>query len=236
MRKKRMGRIKNMGTATMKFGEGIIISGSADANSISLIASGSLSIEEYIYHIGDPDTYIQFGDDQMILHAGGRSMLKLEEAGTDKLIVNHGGLDIDFQVKGSSHSNLIRTDAANDRVGISTNSPTCTFSVNGSYAGKVAEVTSFQHTVQADSWLISCGGSGSRTINLPAASSNTGRVLIIKDETGNVSSGNITIDGNSNENIDGSTTYVMNQDKSCITLVCTGQQWIVTSVYSGPPP
>jgi len=52
-------------------------------------------------------------------------MLKLEEAvsAQDKLIVNHGALDIDFQVKSENHANLIRTDAANDRLGIGTSGP-----------------------------------------------------------------------------------------------------------------
>ena len=99
-----------------------------------------------------------------------------------------------------------------------------------------SEITSFPYTVGNRDYVLSCGGSGARTINLPAAQGNSGRTLIIKDETGNASSGNITIDGNASENIDGNATHIIDQDKACITLVCTGQQWIVTSLYSGPPP
>ena len=84
--------------------------------SYELDVDGNIGLAEYIYHRGDDNTYIQFGDDQIILHAGGRSMLKLEEGVTDKLIVNHGGLDIDFQVKGENDANLIRTDAEFDSV------------------------------------------------------------------------------------------------------------------------
>ena len=38
-------------------------------------------------------------------------------------MINHGGLDIDFQVKGENDVNLIRTDAENDRIGIGKASP-----------------------------------------------------------------------------------------------------------------
>ena len=159
----------------------------------------------------------------------------------DALVIRNGinNEDIVFRLKcGGSNTNMFRLDASAKNISI--NNPSVILDQcitnNGGYAGKVAEVTSFPHTVQDGSWLISCGGSGARTINLPAASSNTGRVLMIKDEIGNASGNNITIDGNSNENIDGSTTFVMNQDKACVTIVCTGTQWVVTSVYSGPPP
>ena len=84
---------------------------------------GDLAIAHKIQHIGDSDTFIEFRDDELHLAAGGRTFLKLEESGTDKLIVNHGALDVDFQVKGSSDANLFRTDAGNDKVGISTNTP-----------------------------------------------------------------------------------------------------------------
>ena len=88
-----------------------------------VVVSGSLDVGEYIYHNGDDDTFIRFGVDELHLAAGGRTFLKLEEGGTDKLIVNHGALDIDFQVKGENDANLIRTDAANDKIGIGTSSP-----------------------------------------------------------------------------------------------------------------
>jgi uncharacterized membrane protein len=39
------------------------------------------------------------------------------------VVVNDSGEDIDFRVEGDTDANLIRTDAANDRVGIGTNAP-----------------------------------------------------------------------------------------------------------------
>ena len=45
--------------------------------------------------------------------AGNLTMLTLDEASTDKVTVNNGANNIDFQVKGDNDTNLIRTDAAN---------------------------------------------------------------------------------------------------------------------------
>jgi hypothetical protein len=174
--------IKNMGTATMRFNEGIICSGSATSPSLEVyhnlsseyvavinndagsqghglkvttdgtgtgttildLEAGSttvfkvrgdgrvgigvgtpgstlsvddeIAVGEKLIHRGDPDTYLMFDDDELHLAAGGRTFLKLEEASTDKLIVNHGGLDIDLQVKGENDANLVRTDAENDSI------------------------------------------------------------------------------------------------------------------------
>ena len=99
------------------------------------IASDAVLVKQYIQHIGDSDTYIEFGDDELVLAAGGRSFLKLEEDSTDKLIVNHGGLDIDLKVSGENNANLIRTDAANDSIYFGANSSSGTdnnFWVSGS--------------------------------------------------------------------------------------------------------
>ena len=77
---------------------------------------GDIAVAHKIQHIGDSDTYIEFDDDELHLAAGGRTFIKLEEASTDKLIINHSGLDIDVQIKGENDDNLIRTDAENDAI------------------------------------------------------------------------------------------------------------------------
>ena len=101
------------------------------------IASDAILVKQYIKHEGDEDTYIMFDADELHLAAGGRTFLKLEESTTDKLIVNHGALDIDLQVKGENSANLIRTDAANDKVGINTKDPTALLHVSSSDDGVI---------------------------------------------------------------------------------------------------
>ena len=107
----------------------------------------------YIFHNGDDDTYIQFSDDEMILYAGGRAFVKMEETGQDKLTINHGGMDLDLQIKGENIANLIRTIAEHDTVGIgaspadgvllhvSSSSDEEIFRVDGSTAGTIFEVS-----------------------------------------------------------------------------------------------
>ena len=83
-----------------------------------------IAIAHKIHHIGDSDTYVEFGDDEIQLAAGGRTFIKIEEASTDKLTINNGGLDIDLKVSGENNANLIRTDAANDSVYFGVNGAT----------------------------------------------------------------------------------------------------------------
>jgi hypothetical protein len=208
--------------------------------SYELTVAGDIGLDEYIYHNGDDDTYIQFGDDQMILHAGGRSMLKLEEAvsAQDKLIVNHGALDIDFQVKGENAANLIRTDAELDTVGINTNTPKSTLSVAGSLAFNVTVIGSSNdpgttYTVVATDCVIlvntrptAQGGIDSAlTITMPGVSDYPGRVVIIKDAGGYSQTNAITIQGAGSDNFEGnpSTTSIQHSsDAESITLISNG--------------
>ena len=96
-----------------------------------LDVAGDIGLAEYIYHRTDTDTYIRFEDDEISLAAGGRTFINLQEGASDLLVINNGGLDIDFKVSGENQGNLIRTDAANDRVGIGIASPDCELHVDG---------------------------------------------------------------------------------------------------------
>ena len=97
-----------------------------------LTVEGDIGVATNIVHKGDSDTYVGFDTDEIVLYAGGRGFLKCTEDSTDKLMVNYGGLDMDFQVKGENQANLIRTDAANDKVGINTSTPAGTLHVSSS--------------------------------------------------------------------------------------------------------
>jgi hypothetical protein len=62
-----------------------------------------------------------------VFNYGAIEAMRIEGA----LYVNYGKVDYDFQVRGDNETNLIRTDAANDRVGIATAAPAVTFEVTG---------------------------------------------------------------------------------------------------------
>ena len=90
----------------------------------TLDVAGDAGFNEYIYHNGDANTYIQFSTDQIDFVAGAANMIYMNEGGggaqADKVTINNDAADVDFHVKGDNDTNLIRTDAANDRVGIGT--------------------------------------------------------------------------------------------------------------------
>ena len=100
-----------------------------------LSVAGNVGFDEYIYHNGDTDTFIRLEPDEINIKVGGERMIFMVEGGggtqADKITINDDDVDIDFQVKGTSESNLIRTDAANDRVGIGTATPAVTLHVQG---------------------------------------------------------------------------------------------------------
>lgn len=73
------------------------------------------------------------------------------------------------------------------------------------------------------------GGGGDRTVNLPAAASNTGRRLIIKKI--NTGTEQVIIDGNSSETIDGYLTIVLRFQYAQATIVCNGSAWYVESIF-----
>jgi hypothetical protein len=94
--------------------------------------------------------------------------------------------------------------------------------------------SSFPYTVAEGDYVILVEGTGSpRRIELPAKANHAGRVLIIKDATGNASSNNIEIKPNGSENIDGAGDKLMNGNKSSLTIVCGSDQWYVLGNYPG---
>jgi len=64
---------------------------------------------------------------------------------------------------------------------------------------------------------------GAKTVNLPAAASNTNVKIDVKklDSSGNA----ITIDGNASETIDGATTITLTTQYESVTLFCDGFNW-----------
>lgn len=101
---------------------------------------GDLEVAQYIKHDGDGNTLINFADDKIILKAGGKAMITMEEKGSapHEVTINDGGNNIDFVVKGNGSNAgnpAFKVDASNNRVGINgVGSPIAELDV----AGKIA--------------------------------------------------------------------------------------------------
>ena len=107
------------------------------------------------------------------------------------------------------------------------------FSFGGSGGGfLVIESIAAVGSIAAATSLAICSGT-TYTVTLPAAATvGAGWQLYVK----RTSSGNITIDGNASETIDGALTYVLRQTLEGVKLVSDGTNWrIVAAVNSRPP-
>jgi hypothetical protein len=87
-------------------------------------------------------------------------------------------------------------------------------------------VATYTHLV-TDQWM-GCNRAGAIQINLvTAAVAKEGYWAIVKDESGNASTNNITINANGLDVIDGAGTYVLNVDYGSVNIYCTGTTWYI---------
>ena len=125
---------------------------------------------------------------------------------------------VDFRVESDSNTHMLFVDGSADKIGINTNTPKSSLSINGSLALNVLGINSVNdpgttYTVQGTECviLISTRDTGEGGINsditltLPDASDNPGRVLTIKDAGGycDVVGRGIVLNTSSGDNFDG---------------------------------
>jgi hypothetical protein len=87
-----------------------------------LDVAGNIGLQEYIYHSGDDNTYIRFQTDDIVLQAGGKGMIKMDE-GNLRITVNTGSNDIDFIIKDGSGQELLTTKGSKGHLGIHNDTP-----------------------------------------------------------------------------------------------------------------
>ena len=74
--------------------------------------------------------------------------------------------------------------------------------------------------------MILCNAAGGAiTVNLPAAVSNSDRIMFIKKTDSSTNA--ITIDANASETIDGDLTKLLNVQYEAIPIVCDGSNWFI---------
>lgn len=97
--------------------------------------------------------------------------------------------------------------------------------IDGGVTANIITVSSNYAVIAQDLTILVNATGGNRTITLPAAASNNGRVLNIKkiDASGNT----VTIDGNASETIDGATTQVITTQWTSYQIQSDGSAWYI---------
>jgi len=140
-----------------------------------------------------------------------KSYLNLE---TSALTINPNYEDFDVNFYKDTSGTWLEYDAGND-----------TFKLNASiYKNIIAKSADYIITdTDAIYTILMTTGASDKTITLPTASDNTGRILNIKKVDSD--DGNVIIDGEGSETIDGSTTYTITIQYENITIQCDGTTW-----------
>jgi len=95
-----------------------------DVNSTSSFDSVDLGVEDYIHHVGDLDTLINFFIDRTNFICGNIEFLEFTETTQDTIVFNEDSNDIDFRIESDVDTNafFVRGDTSN--IGLGLNTPT----------------------------------------------------------------------------------------------------------------
>lgn len=133
----------------------------------SLGVHGDMGVAQFIKHIGDDDTFIQFADDSIGITAGGEQLITISEAGQDIVKIGDGG-DVDFQVRTLNDDNTLYIQGSTDRVGIGTNSPSSILHIK-----EAAPTLTFQRENNSNASTINFIGHQGNTANSIVHDSST---------------------------------------------------------------
>ena len=173
-------------------------------------------------HVSGDDARIRIDGD-----ADSHPGIELSEAGTRKWIVYNNYTNDNLTFKTNS---AIRMSIEQDgNVGIGTQSPAASLHVDGSYAGKASVISSYPHAATSTDYIILATGTASpvRKVTLPAISGQQGRIIIVKDASGNAGSNGLEVDADGSETIDGSADKLINSNYGFLVLVCGASEWHV---------
>ena len=114
------------------------------------------------------------------------------------------------------------------QVGICTNAPTSTLDVRGSLSAAIRLFSSATNISDTDHCII-FNGSSACTATLPDASTCKGRFYIIKNGIVTVPVPVLTISATASQNIDGQSSWVLDEPNEAVYLTSNGANWIVNS-------
>jgi len=152
-----------------------------------------------------------------------------------EVVVNEGSESLmDFRVEGSTDEHLIFADGGNDKVGISTDTPTSGMHIRTSIATSF-QINSADVTLDdEDCFVIADASNGSITITLPSPTGIGGRFYTIKrkDTSGN----SVTIATAAGKTFDGSASSFTLSPLCSMTLQSdNASNWWKVAEYINPP-
>ena len=187
--------------------------GGVSGSSASTASFGQIKVGQYIRHINDPNTYLNFTDDRLRFNIGGISYIDLNDATSapHDITFNDGGNNVDLTIKGSSNNPLLKTDASHNRIGThGKGSPEVAFHIGGSelrvdgnISGSTTGTASFGtlELVNSHGFVLStetgsfASGSDLQLIKAESASylnndstSSLGKLTLVSDITGSITS------------------------------------------------
>ena len=186
----------------------------------SLTTIGDVNVSQFIYHIDDSNTYLNFTEDRLRFNIGGISYIDLNDATSapHDITFNDGGNNVDLNIKGSSNNPLFKTDASTNRIGThGKGSPEVAFHIGGSelrvdgnISGSAAGTGSFGKVV--------IGEMSNQDVTSVSSSIST-RLTTAETELGNtLFSGSVQVDH------DATTNFVANEhiDHSAVSISAGG--------------
>jgi hypothetical protein len=168
-------------------------------------------------------------------NGGGTNLLVLNGDATNSGVAMNangsGSIDLTgaTTIVGTTNINTTSTNstAIGNTLGTVTVSGSTTFNNQAQFdAGLRVKVTTTGVTITLNEthYIVVGTNAGAISVNLPAAVSNAGRMYIIKS----AGAGDVTIDGNASETIDGLATYtIAGGGNISKTIVCDGSNWYV---------
>jgi len=111
------------------------------------------------------------------------------------------------------------------KMGIGKSDPTSTLHVSGSQSVQRTAVTADYTLTDTDYYVGVSDTSAQRTVTLPTASGKSGRVYVVKDESGGAGAHSIKVKALSGETIDGEGELSINANYGVLRVISSGTNW-----------
>ena len=189
------------------------------------IDTGYIGIGTRLYHIGDEDTYHDFGANLITSTVGGYYSIYED---TSEVVVNNDSRDKDFRVESDNDVAAFFVEGSTDRIGMGTSTPDAKLEVNGAIASGTSTITASSDATDV---------SGVNTLFVDLASDAligafvggvNGQVLnivVIQVTAYGVSLEHNEGTGNQNLFLQGEADSLIFQDFGGWTMICNGTSW-----------